>query len=68
MSGKPITQFPTGDLTEEFLDRIRELAVEKWEKEGTVEFDDYPTVSLDLEKKGAFVQAWVWVDLEEDKK
>lgn len=46
----------------EQCDRLRELAREKWAREGECEIDDDAVVSVSRDK-GAYVQAWVWVDL-----
>jgi hypothetical protein len=42
-------------------DRIRELAVEEYHDDGTIEIDPNAKVSEGNEN-GAYVQAWVWVD------
>jgi hypothetical protein len=51
---------------EEALSRetlICSLARQRFEKEGTIEFDDQPRISeYDEPGNGAYVQAWVWVD------
>ncbi len=46
-------------------DQYIALAREQWHKEGEVEIDDNAKVSLSEDQssiRGAYVQAWVWVD------
>ncbi len=40
---------------------IGQLAKEEFEEEGSLEFDDHPTISEGTDN-GAYVQAWQWVD------
>jgi hypothetical protein len=42
-------------------DRIRELAFNEYQDDGTIEIDPKALVS-EGEDNGAYVQAWVWVD------
>ncbi len=42
-------------------DRIRELAFEEYQDEGTIEIEPNGYVS-EGDDNGAYVQAWVWVD------
>jgi hypothetical protein len=37
----------------------------QYEREGEIEFDDQPKVSMADPKRGAYVQAWVWVYADE---
>lgn len=54
-------------MTTKQEDLARRLAKERYEDEGTIEFDDAPVVSACDEGHGAYVQAWVWVDLPHDE-
>lgn len=68
-------QFRKAYLAANPLNDFEILAVSQakaqWEKEGEIEFDDESLVCVcedESEKPhGAYVQAWVWVDLEEDE-
>ena len=42
-------------------ERIIQLAKERFEKDGELEFDDEPKMS-ESDDNGAYVQAWVWID------
>ena len=57
-------------LTEEQRTRlIRDIARQRWEDEGQIEIDDNAIVSIvdgDEPVHGAYVAAWVWVDLDEE--
>ena len=44
--------------------RYIEVAREKFEDEGTIEIDDYPTISPG-DDSGAYVSAWLWVAKDE---
>jgi hypothetical protein len=44
---------------------FRQRAKELYHEEGEIEVDDGASVSIG-EDAGAYVQAWVWVDSEED--
>ena len=46
-------------------EQFRLAARRKHEEEGVLEFDDTPQVSKAEGEHGAYVQAWVWVDIEE---
>ena len=57
-------------------DKLRETARVEWHEDGSVEIDDNARVSLSFDEeteekknviKGAYVQAWVWVDFTEEK-
>ena len=41
-------------------------AKEQYKEEGYIEIDDTSAVSCADRSKGAYVQAWVWVENEED--
>jgi hypothetical protein len=48
-------------------ENVVKLAKAKWEDEGELEIDDSALISVSMEDdgsiRGAYVQAWVWVDL-----
>jgi len=45
--------------------QYRQAAHRLYVEEGSVEVDDFASVSRFAEGLGAYVQAWVWVDSEE---
>ena len=46
-------------------DRFRDAARERWEGEGSIEFDYVAPISCGDPKRGAYVQAWIWVAAED---
>lgn len=47
--------------------QLIEKARKQYESEGYVEFDDTPAISMPPDDGGAYVQAWVWVEYDEEK-
>lgn len=47
-------------------DKLRQLAKERYQQQGELEFDDDALVSIGDDPSGGYVQAWVWVEWEEE--
>jgi hypothetical protein len=55
------TEQPADDGEKTRMQWYRKRAKAEWQEDGSVEIDDDAKVSLG-DDKGAYVQAWVWVD------
>jgi len=54
------------DVVKVTHEQVLERAKELYEEEGLIEFDEEPVLSKG-DGRGAYVQAWVWVPIEDNE-